>query len=317
MRIAIAAAACLGTAALLAGCGSAAGKDAERAASGSASQPSSAPADEQPSTPAGPAAAERPKVAKVITAGGVSQYLNCQGQGANTLVIIPGLGTGSDAWNDVLPELRAMTRTCIYDRPGIGRSPARSGEADTDAGDQARELKALLDEAGESGPYVVTGHSYGGLIARAFAKQNLAEVSGAMLAEGVVPGDPTIGDSWPEAGGSVDLNAGSRAAGDGPKLGSVPLVVLTVTDPDRDRLGGPSYGQSQATTQVWIDLQRKSSQLSKNSLFLVAKSAHVVQSDNPAATIKAAQVLLTAITDGSPLQCGDGWKRVNTTCSAG
>ncbi|MGV1036160.1 MAG: alpha/beta fold hydrolase [Candidatus Nanopelagicales bacterium] len=285
---------------------------------GSATASSSAPKPDASSSPsAGPAQQDRPDIAKVITAGGVTQYLKCAGNGPQTVVIVPGLGTGVAAWTKVFRQVSLQTRTCVYDRPGIGRSPTRTGSTSLDAGQHAQELRALLDKAGERAPFVPVGHSYGGLVARAFVHQHKPDIAGLLLAESVTPNDPYNGSSWPEGGTSIDLAASSRATGGGPKLGATPLVVLSASNPEGDHLGGPTYGFSDAVTEQWIRGQLDDVRLSSDSIRVVAKSGHVLQQDNSAATVHSIDVLIDAINTKSPLTCGSGWRSFNATCTGG
>jgi pimeloyl-ACP methyl ester carboxylesterase len=78
-----------------------------------------------------------------------------------------GIGTFGQA---IQPALAETTRVCTYDRGGIGVSDARPRTVSPiTSTTQAGELHALLDAIGEQGPFVYVGHSYGGMIARAFA----------------------------------------------------------------------------------------------------------------------------------------------------
>ncbi len=256
-----------------------------------------------------------PDLARVVTAAGVRQYLECSGAGTPTILIVPGLDSSIDDWLPVLPALREQSRTCVYDRPGIGDSPARERGGRVDAGLHAEELAALLTEAGEVGPYLVVGHSYGGLVARAFINDQPSRVAGVVLAEGVTPFDDTNGSDWPEGGTVVDLPLSYLATGDGPALGATPLVVLRASDPEGDHLGGPRYGQSQQVTDAWIAGQQAALSLSSNSIDVRATSGHVLQQDDPAAVIKSVAVVLAAARDGSPLRCAGDWQAVAATCT--
>ncbi|MDQ1250058.1 MAG: hypothetical protein QG597_4435 [Actinomycetota bacterium] len=256
-----------------------------------------------------------PDVARVVTAAGVSQYLECSGVGTPTILIVPGLDSSIDDWLPVLPALREQSRTCVYDRPGIGDSPAREGGGRVDSGLHAEELAALLTEAGESGPFLVVGHSYGGLVARAFINDQPSRVAGVVLAEGVTPFDDTNGSDWPEGGTVVDLPLSYQATGDGPALGTTPLVVLRASDPEGDHLGGPRYGQPQQVTAAWIAGQQAALSLSSNSIGVEATSGHVLQQDDPAAVIKSVAVVLAAVRTGTPLTCADDWQAVAATCT--
>jgi pimeloyl-ACP methyl ester carboxylesterase len=104
------------------------------------------------SLPGEPAAQTR---GELIDVGGYSLYIACQGDGLS-----------SDWWK-VQPALAKTNRTCIYDRAGYGRSD--SGPLPRTSGRLAAELRTLLLRAEVPPPYLVVGHSFGGLNVRMFA----------------------------------------------------------------------------------------------------------------------------------------------------
>ncbi len=252
---------------------------------------------------------------QLIKAAGVIQSLDCQGTGPVTLVVVTGLASPASAWSLVAPGFREATRTCFYDRPGIGASPSRANKRQVlDAGLYASELAALLHSAGEPGPYVVLGHSFGGLIARAFTKKNLPNVSGLLLAESVDPSDRTTGKYWREGGHSVNMPLSQSATGGGPRLGQRPLLVMSASNPEGDHLGGPTYGQNPAAISRWIKQQRANVNLSKNSIQVIATSGHVLQQDDPAAVVEAVKLLVQAVAGGGGLNCESDWTALAATC---
>ena len=234
----------------------------------------------------------------VITAGGQRQWLSCVGTGYPTVVISSGLGADSSRWSKVLPQLRALTRTCISDRPGLGKSPARIGSKTTDAGEHADELRSLLTSASESGPFILVGHSYAGLIARAFAAQRQSDVAGVLLLDGVYPGIhrtflPSYKSPWHEGGTLIDMAASERSTNGGPDLGATPLIVITA--------GTPGNGTNWADRK-WNAEQVKAARLSSNSLHWIAKqSGHVIQQDRPAIVVAGVRELLQSARTGKPL----------------
>jgi pimeloyl-ACP methyl ester carboxylesterase len=121
---------------------------------------------------------------RLVDIGGRSLYLDCRGEGSPTVVLVPGLGAGADTWAAVLPEIATTTRTCAYDRPGVGRSdPGMTA----DHAAAAADLRALLAAAGEEPPFVVVGHSLGADIARVMASEDRARVRGVGLIDGFAP----------------------------------------------------------------------------------------------------------------------------------
>jgi pimeloyl-ACP methyl ester carboxylesterase len=126
--------------------------------------------------------------------GGRKIYLKCRGIGSPTVVLVSGLRASADDWNmsdkskpAVFPEVSKFTRVCACDRPGtpVGDKPSRSDPVPqpTTAKDAVADLHALLSAAGETGPYVLVGHSYGGLIARLYAATYPKDVAGVVLVD--------------------------------------------------------------------------------------------------------------------------------------
>jgi pimeloyl-ACP methyl ester carboxylesterase len=290
------------------------GSDLQRATT-SASEANALPSMTATAQPSATRPTVRPPFTAIVSAAGVRQWLSCAGPGPPTLVVVPGLAASAVSWTRVLPALRRIVRTCVYDRPGLGQSPPRPDtHAVLDAGGLADELWALLHAAGEDGPYVMLGHSFGGLVARAFVAAHRRAVDGILLLESVTPGDPTLPRYWTEAGHAVDLVASAAATGGGPPLGSTPLVVLSASEPDRDHLGGPPYGQPAWMTALWRTQQRDDVRLSTASVQVVAHAGHVVQQDDPAAVAMAVRVLVRAVLARAAPSCQAPWSLVEASC---
>jgi pimeloyl-ACP methyl ester carboxylesterase len=88
-------------------------------------------------------------------------------------------------WGWIQPRIATVTKTCAYDRAGAGWSDP--GPQPRDAQTIASELHGLLDAAGVPGPYVLVGHSLGGLDVRAFARAYPDDVAGVVLIEATHP----------------------------------------------------------------------------------------------------------------------------------
>jgi pimeloyl-ACP methyl ester carboxylesterase len=107
-----------------------------------------------------PDSAVGPMPGRLVDVGGYRLHLSCAGAGSPTVVLLNGLGVTSSQWARVHPAIAAETRVCAYDRAGQGWSEDSSNPADgTHA---ATDLKRLMSAAGESGPFVLAGHSIGG-----------------------------------------------------------------------------------------------------------------------------------------------------------
>jgi pimeloyl-ACP methyl ester carboxylesterase len=131
-----------------------------------------------------------PPPGQLVDMGGYSLHINCVGSGAPTVVIEAGLGDWSASWSSwVQPEVAKRTRVCTYDRAGFGWSDA--GPPSRTAQHFAQELHALLQRASVPGPYVLVGHSLGGLTVRLFARDYRADVAGVVLIDSMHPDQAT------------------------------------------------------------------------------------------------------------------------------
>ena len=113
--------------------------------------------------------------------GGLALNLDCQGSGSPTVMLDSGLGVPGIGWNRVQKEAAKFTRVCWYDRAGYGWSGA-SSIARTSL-QIAKELHALLAAAGEKGPFVLAGHSFGGFNVRVYNGTYPSEVAGMVLVD--------------------------------------------------------------------------------------------------------------------------------------
>lgn len=122
----------------------------------------------------------------VVQVDGRDVYVDCRGTsgGGPTVVLDAGYGSGASAWGFVLDEVAGFDRVCAWDRPGIGRSAARGRH---DAADTIEDLRAALSAAGESPPYLVVGHSLGGVYARVYAALHPDEVAGLVMVDAYYP----------------------------------------------------------------------------------------------------------------------------------
>jgi pimeloyl-ACP methyl ester carboxylesterase len=158
---------------------------------------------------AGHAAASADFAGLVDIGGGRKMYLECRGTGAPTVVLVAGLKASAEDWSiagksapAVFPGVAKFTRVCAYDRPGtpVGEKPSRSApvEQPTTAQDAVADLHALLGATAEAGPYVLVGHSYGGLVVRLYASTYPEDVSGLVLVDALSEGlrDAETPEQW-------------------------------------------------------------------------------------------------------------------------
>lgn len=121
-----------------------------------------------------------PPPGRLIEMGGYDLHLYCIGKGAPTVILEGGLGGGVVTWPFTQPAISAHTRVCSYDRSGWAWS---SGTAPETGQETVLRLHTLLDRAGEQGPYILVGHSVGGLYSQLYAASFPDEVAGMVLVE--------------------------------------------------------------------------------------------------------------------------------------
>ena len=108
-------------------------------------------------------------------------HLYCTGEGSPTVILEAGAGSPGMLWTFVQKGIEKSTRVCSYDRAGLGWSDPASGPLSPKQ--IASDLHALLETAGVQGPYILVGHSAGGVYVRAFANQYPSDVVGMVLVD--------------------------------------------------------------------------------------------------------------------------------------
>lgn len=126
-----------------------------------------------------------PPPGKLVDLGGYRLHINCQGMGSPAVIMDAGLGDWSTHWTAVQNLLKADTRVCSYDRAGYGWSDP--GPRPRDSQRIVAELHSLLEKADVDPPYLLVGHSFGGLNMRLFASTFTGEVAGLVLVEASHP----------------------------------------------------------------------------------------------------------------------------------
>jgi pimeloyl-ACP methyl ester carboxylesterase len=129
----------------------------------------------------------------IVTVDGRDMHILCSGEGNPTVILDAGAVA---LWAWIQPTVAQSTHVCAYDRAGYGWS--EPGAEPRDAAHLATELHALLDAAGVEPPYVMVGHSFGGIYARVYRGQYPDEVVGMVLVDATHP------DTWERQGQSIE-----------------------------------------------------------------------------------------------------------------
>ena len=121
----------------------------------------------------------------LVNIGTRRMNIYCLGAGSPTVILESGLSTDLQIWREVQGSIARHTRVCAYDRAGMGFSdPAWSAR---NAESIVTDLHALLRAANIAPPYVLVGHSAGGLYARVFTDRYSKEVVGLVLVDPSMP----------------------------------------------------------------------------------------------------------------------------------
>lgn len=196
-----------------------------------------------------------PPPGQMVDVGGYRLHIDCTGTGSPTVVIDAGWGDWSSTWKSwVQPGVEKTTRVCTYDRAGMGYSEA--GPLPRNAAQFTKELHTLLQRASIPGPYVLVGHSMGGLTVRVFAHEYPAEVAGVVLIDSMSPGQANrpVADTEPQASsqpsglGIVTLPARIGLI----RLLAVPLGLEPVLSPEVQH-AHDAYSVSPRFVQTYLD----------------------------------------------------------------
>ncbi len=254
--------------------------------------------------------------------GGHRLFLECVGSGSPTLILDHGQGTSAATWEPIWSELTRMTRACRYDRAGRGQS--EQGPVPTSSARIVEHLHRLLSSADVPPPYVVVGHSLGGLNAQVFAMTYPDEVEGLVLIDpssrfydltAVNPGDFPIDTVEHRMLSDFLLTANSQTYLDSPEgvdwsvsydearalttLGDLPVQVLTAGD--RTWTAPTSFPSSLKglLAEVWLGAQREIVALSSRSTHVIAaESGHFVHVDRPDLVLEAVESILSDVSGG-------------------
>ena len=237
--------------------------------------------------------ASLPDSENVTTPYGRYSYITA-GHGSPAVVFESGLGDGKESWRTIFAEVGKSTMVVAYDRGGHGASTAHS--PDRSAKEIVEELRSLLKAVHIDPPFVLVGHSIGGLYANLFARTYPDEVASVVFvdarhedfskrckaAKARVCGPPAFlmrlvgGGTMEEYKSAPDSMQQVRDAGAFPP---VPIAVLTGT---HRLLEGPTFNR------IWLETQKEMSGMSPKGKHLICDHCgHYVHKDDPGLVIDA------------------------------
>lgn len=187
-------------------------------------------------------------------------------------------------WDPVVARLGPCLRALTYDRRGVGSS-APLDTSHVSAGEVAARLRRLLRDAALPEPFILVGHSIGGLYAQAFARAYPGSVAAVVLVDAASPLEPpnTFVPTQPPLPGTVaaaeesGVAASVEALRAGPTFPPVPLRVLAATRHD----------DTPAREALWQQVQARTAALSPKGRYVIVESGHFVQAERPEAVAEA------------------------------
>jgi pimeloyl-ACP methyl ester carboxylesterase len=266
-----------------------------------------------------------PMPGQLIDVGGHRLHLNCTGSGSPTVVLQPGGGEMSSNMGWIAPAVARDTRVCVYDRAGRGWS--EPADTPQDGAQIATDLHTLLQRGDAPGPYVMAGHSFGGLYVLTFAARYPDEVAGMVLVDSTEPGSAAKAATSPGNEGSYDimgrvsaLLSSSARLGLGSLLGVTPSHLQSTLDEyiqaSASRNHAASLGDfadkplgvltaGSGSNAAWFAFQKDLASLSTNSVHRVIDSAtHAELVSDEAAAAATSQAILdvvSSVRSGGPV----------------
>ncbi|MEP7091863.1 MAG: alpha/beta fold hydrolase [Nocardioidaceae bacterium] len=280
-----------------------------------------------------------PAPGKTYQVNGHRLHLDCRGQGGPTVVLFNGLGEISASWARIAGPVSATSRVCAYDR--AGQSWSEDAKAPQDGVTAAKDLHTLLAKAGETGPFVLVGHSTGGTYAMTYAARYPAQVAGMALLDSSSPYQLTKITAYP--GQYAVMRRGLALLPTLSRLGLARLApaprlpapageqVRALTSSARAARNGRDeisvapevFAQAQALSTLgnrplavlttsesldgagWAGAQDQLAALSTNRIHHTVDSTHagLVEDETPAAaSVHAINEVVTAVRTGIPMQ---------------
>lgn len=241
---------------------------------------------------------------QLVDIGGRRLYIKCSGEaraGMPVVVLDAGMGNASDTWSLVEPNVSKFARVCSYDRAGMGKSD-RAPQPRTSQ-DMVDDLHNLLAKAGLNPPYVLVGHSFGGMNARLYAGKFAKDVVGMVLVDSTHEdeSDRMLAALPPEilkkakpedmvvrSAEDIDFNKSVAQVRAANWHRDIPLVVLTRGSANFNPNDYAVPSLAPKFEQLRLELQKELvGRSSKGRQIIAEKSGHFIQRDQPELVVEA------------------------------
>lgn len=261
--------------------------------------------------------AQRPGAARgafegMVDVGGYRLHARCVGDARGpTVVLEAGASSPSADWDKVVPGVSRFARVCRYDRANVGKSEAapkpRTGAR------AVEDLRALLGQIGGPAPYVLVGHSFGGMLGVLYAARYPKEVAGLVLVDSsheeqfkrfeALMTPAQLAESRARRASNAEGMDTTAVRAEVAALGwraDIPLVVLAHGVVTKE-MTPPGWSEEQLAgrERVWRELQQDLARRSPRGELIVAeKSGHYVQNDQPELVVEAVRRVVESVRRG-------------------
>ncbi len=215
----------------------------------------------------------------------------------NPIVVMEaGYGDDSKSWASIIPEVSRMSQVLVYDRAGLGKSEQSPNPRTSE--EMVNELHEMLAKLSLEPPYILVGHSFGGVNMRLYAVEFPSETAGMVLIDST-PEEyrerflPNMPEDFQEAYNKQFVHEGTydefmeslmQLKYSSRYLKDIPLIVLSAGKKDH---------YSMEAQLLWHEMQKEIAGLSIQGEFIIAAdSAHYIQKDEPMVVIEAIAKLL-------------------------
>ncbi|MGI9317020.1 MAG: alpha/beta fold hydrolase [bacterium] len=224
-----------------------------------------------------------------------------KGEGRLTVVFETGLGVTMDTWEPILDRVASFTKVFAYNRPGYGKS--KVDQKPESAGALARNLRYTLRQTGHEPPYILIGHSAGGVYLNVFARTYSNDVAGMVLIDSSHPDQfeyfrtekpalyAVLVASTSVGNRRYEMEVLNGLAQEVHQLGPFPEVHLTVLTAEKS-----SLFETKEMRRKWLFYQQDLASLTTDSKHeIVPDSSHFIHKSQPGVVIQTIREIVDTV----------------------